>query len=122
MTPSQRTSSDLAVDTLGVEQSRSRSDKYFFATLFADTGANQHRRVGRQRDSARMAASGRVFTDSAGHCWTVIEVHPASAAVDDSGWLAFISDNDIRRIWNYPADWRGLSAAELETIGRETEG
>jgi len=116
MTPSQRTSGGLAVDTLGVEQSRSYSDRYFFATLFADTGTSQHRHVGQQRDSARKAGSGRVFVDSAGHCWTVMEVHAASATVDDSGWLAFISDNNIRRIWNYPADWRELTAAELETI------
>jgi hypothetical protein len=33
-----------------------------------------------------------------------------------SACLVFDSDAVIRRVWNYPTDWRALSAAELVAI------
>ena len=62
------------------------------------------------------------FTDSNGVVWAVREdgtEHVRSMASDvPSGatWLRFDSDLEVRRLWHYPDDWRGLSPIQLETL------
>ena len=43
-----------------------------------------------------------------GQSWIIEERHHSS------GWsLIFSTDNVMRRVWQYPADWRGLPVSEL---------
>ena len=62
------------------------------------------------------------FTDSSGVSWTVRE-----DGADDSRplsgdpqpgttWLRFDSELEVRRLWHYPDDWRGLNPVQLETL------
>jgi hypothetical protein len=69
-----------------------------------------------------MRGIGRVFADGTGNCWLVMEICPASAVVEDVGWLTFVSDQAIRQVWAYPAGWRGLSAEDLETMCLQGSG
>lgn len=62
------------------------------------------------------------FTDSDGVLWNVREdgaddargfssdVHPGTT------WLRFESELEVRRLWHYPDDWRGLSPIQLESL------
>jgi hypothetical protein len=62
------------------------------------------------------------FTDSDGVLWNVREdgADDARAYASDvqpgTTWLRFESDLEVRRLWHYPDDWRGLSAIQLETL------
>lgn len=62
------------------------------------------------------------FTDSDGVLWAVREDGaddgPAlsSDAAPGSAWLRFESDLEVRRLWHYPDDWRGLSPLQLESL------
>lgn len=68
----------------------------------------------------------RDFVDDAGVAWRVWAVtpdqlQPRTAAEDylgdfGEGWLCFESENDRRRLANYPADWAGLPDAELRAL------
>jgi len=59
----------------------------------------------------------RTFRDAAGCTWSAHEV--AAGAVP---WahgprcLLFGSETVVRRVWDYPPDWRALSDAELEAL------
>ena len=62
------------------------------------------------------------FTDSDGVLWTVREDgadedKPPSADVTPGvSWLRFESELEVRRLWHYPDDWRGLSPLQLESL------
>ena len=62
------------------------------------------------------------FTDSSGVSWTVREdgaddARPLSGdAQPGTAWLRFDSDLEVRRLWHYPDDWRGLNPVQLETL------
>ena len=62
------------------------------------------------------------FTDSDGAVWTVREDGAddgRSLTTDASSgttWLRFESDLEVRRLWHYPDDWRGLSHIQLESL------
>jgi len=63
------------------------------------------------------------FTDSNGAQWAVREdgANEAFASgrdehVPGTAWLRFESDHEVRRLWHYPDDWRGLSPIQLESL------
>lgn len=63
------------------------------------------------------------FTDSSGVPWLVKEdgadesrAHGSSEGVPGTAWLRFESDLEVRRLWHYPDDWRGLSPLQLESL------
>jgi hypothetical protein len=62
------------------------------------------------------------FTDSDGVVWSVREDgsdDTRSLAADVSpgtSWLRFESELEVRRLWHYPDDWRGLSPLQLESL------
>jgi hypothetical protein len=62
------------------------------------------------------------FTDSEGVVWNVREDGAdearsfASDAQPGTTWLRFESDLEVRRLWHYPDDWRGLSPIQLESL------
>jgi hypothetical protein len=62
------------------------------------------------------------FTDSDGVLWAVREDGAddaralSSDAAPGSAWLRFESDLEVRRLWHYPDDWRGLSPLQLESL------
>ena len=63
----------------------------------------------------------RLFTDSFGFHWQVIEIEPeANVAVDRGGglrgWLYFFSRGATRVLRDYPAQWRDLTWSELEDL------
>jgi len=45
--------------------------------------------------------------------WRIYELSPASYDRRGSNTLVFESDGVIRRVRNFPADWRNLSVTEL---------
>lgn len=57
----------------------------------------------------------RIFIDSEGVRWRVYE-QPFSTYDRRGQSLIFISDAAVRRVREYPADWRALSDAELTTL------
>jgi len=63
-----------------------------------------------------------VFTDSDGVQWVVREdgadeARSISAVVPPGTvWLRFESELEVRRLWHYPDDWRGLSPMQLESL------
>ena len=62
------------------------------------------------------------FTDSDGVAWSVREDgadDPRALMADvppGTTWLRFESDLEVRRLWHYPDDWRGLSPIQLESL------
>ena len=62
------------------------------------------------------------FTDSDGVLWNVREdgadeTRPLAADVSPgTTWLRFDSELEVRRLWHYPDDWRGLSPIQLESL------
>jgi len=62
------------------------------------------------------------FTDSNGINWVIREdgaENPRSLSGDvapGATWLRFDSELEVRRLWHYPDDWRGLSPIQLETL------
>ena len=63
------------------------------------------------------------FTDSSGVRWSVREdgaddsrVHGNSEGVPGTAWLRFESEYEVRRLWHYPDDWRGLNPLQLESL------
>lgn len=62
------------------------------------------------------------FTDSDGVSWCVREdgaeeaKSVASAGSPGTTWLRFESELEVRRLWHYPDDWRGLSPMQLESL------
>ena len=62
------------------------------------------------------------FTDSDGVVWSVREDgadDPRALAADvppGTTWLRFESELEVRRLWHYPDDWRGLSPLQLESL------
>jgi len=63
-----------------------------------------------------------VFTDSDGVRWVVREDGAdesrsvATVAPPGTAWLRFESELEVRRLWHYPDDWRGLSPMQLESL------
>ena len=62
------------------------------------------------------------FTDSEGAMWNVREdgtddIRPSSRDVaPGTSWLRFENDSEVRRLWHYPDDWRGLTPVQLESL------
>jgi hypothetical protein len=62
------------------------------------------------------------FTDSDGVAWNVREdgsEDPRALTADvppGTTWLRFESELEVRRLWHYPDDWRGLSPNQLESL------
>ena len=62
------------------------------------------------------------FTDSSGVSWTVREDGADDSrsthgdAPPGTAWLRFESELEVRRLWHYPDDWRGLNPLQLETM------
>lgn len=62
------------------------------------------------------------FTDSDGVLWSVREdggddTHSVSSDPSPgAAWLRFESELEVRRLWHYPDDWRGLSPIQLESL------
>jgi hypothetical protein len=63
------------------------------------------------------------FTDSTGVLWVVREdgadeSRPSTRpeGIPGSDWLRFESELEVRRLWHYPDDWRGLNALQLESL------
>ena len=62
------------------------------------------------------------FTDSDGVLWNIREdgaddARSLSADVSPgTSWLRFESELEVRRLWHYPDDWRGLSPLQLESL------
>ena len=62
------------------------------------------------------------FTDSDGVVWNVREdgaddTRSLTADVSPgTTWLRFESELEVRRLWHYPDDWRGLSPLQLESL------
>jgi hypothetical protein len=63
------------------------------------------------------------FTDSSGIHWSVREdgtdsarAHLRPEGVTGTAWLRFESDLEVRRLWHYPDDWRGLNPLQLESL------
>ena len=62
------------------------------------------------------------FTDSDGVVWAVREdgaEDPRALTADvppGTTWLRFESELEVRRLWHYPDDWRGLSPLQLESL------
>ncbi|MDF2772191.1 MAG: hypothetical protein K0S86_1685 [Geminicoccaceae bacterium] len=63
------------------------------------------------------------FTDSSGIRWSVKEdgaddarTHRNPDGVPGTAWLRFESEYEVRRLWHYPDDWRGLSPLQLESL------
>jgi hypothetical protein len=62
------------------------------------------------------------FTDSDGVLWNIREdgadeVRPLAADISpNTTWLRFESELEVRRLWHYPDDWRGLSPMQLESL------
>src|SRR5829696_6962588 len=63
------------------------------------------------------------FTDSDGVMWNVREdgaddsrSYTTSDVPPGTTWLRFESDLEVRRLWHYPDDWRGLSPMQLESL------
>ena len=62
------------------------------------------------------------FIDSDGVVWSVREdgaddVRPFTSDIPPgTTWLRFESDLEVRRLWHYPDDWRGLSAIQMESL------
>ena len=62
------------------------------------------------------------FTDSDGVVWNVREDggdDPRALTADvppGTTWLRFESELEVRRLWHYPDDWRGLSDMQLESL------
>ena len=63
-----------------------------------------------------------MFTDSEGVMWIVREDGAdearsiAAAVPPGTTWLRFESELEVRRLWHYPDDWRGLSPMQLESL------
>ena len=62
------------------------------------------------------------FTDSDGVLWSVREdgaddTRSLTADVPPgTTWLRFESELEVKRLWHYPDDWRGLSPLQLESL------
>lgn len=63
-----------------------------------------------------------LFKDAEGSTWEVHEVlvSPGSPWARGERCLLFRAAGTIRRVWNYPADWRRLAPAELEELSWRT--
>jgi hypothetical protein len=56
----------------------------------------------------------RLFVDANGVEWEVLEVNGTDVpAARGERCLIFRSPGAVRRVWNYPRAWTGMSASEL---------
>jgi hypothetical protein len=56
----------------------------------------------------------RIFVDATGVEWEVSEIDGAHVpAARGERCLVFRSAAAVRRVWNYPTSWTGMSASEL---------
>ncbi|GAC1697187.1 MAG: hypothetical protein NVS9B3_14960 [Gemmatimonadaceae bacterium] len=63
----------------------------------------------------------RIFFDTYGQRWQVYErIDYPSADARERPCLIFESAAIVRRVWNYPTNWRGLTSAQLVTLSWRT--
>jgi hypothetical protein len=66
---------------------------------------------------ASSAAGARHFMDPDGVAWTVTEVDGATVpGARGAACLVFEAGHVIRRVWNYPDDWRSLPPEALLAV------
>jgi len=59
----------------------------------------------------------RIFIDSGGVEWEVVEVDGMDVpAARGERCLIFRSPAAVRRVWNYPRSWTGMTASELAEL------
>jgi hypothetical protein len=59
----------------------------------------------------------RIFVDGNGVEWEVTEIDGADVpAARGERCLVFRSPAAVRRVWNYPTSWTGMSASELVNL------
>jgi hypothetical protein len=68
----------------------------------------------------------RVFEDIRGIRWHAFAVHPSSerSALPEpyrAGWLAFESENEMRRVAPIPSNWKEVSVDELRELCHKAE-
>jgi hypothetical protein len=63
-----------------------------------------------------LARGGSMFRDSVGRWWCVYEYDCTSGSRTAGCCLVFESVDIMRRLRRFPADWRRLSATELEAL------
>ena len=62
-----------------------------------------------------------IFVDSAGVDWRIYEFACVDVpAARGPQCLVFESDAAIRRVWNYPTNWKDLSSTELTALSWNT--
>ena len=101
-----------------VERSKAEAQAVRFASIEA-----------RRQRAARRAAWGlnwidsqsllnpHSFRDKEDNCWTVQEVDTSKVSwARRPSCLIFSSELAIRRVWDFPADWRKLGNGELERL------
>ena len=77
----------------------------------AEPSANGRRRMDVSRSSSVE------FYDSEGTLWIVRERDAGRVpGAQGKRCLIFSSDTTIRRVWNYPSDWRDLPASVLRDL------
>jgi hypothetical protein len=59
---------------------------------------------------------GRAYLDAAGKWWCVSERPCRESDPADMTCLVFMSEGTVRRVLNFPEDWRRLTAAELQAV------
>ncbi len=64
-----------------------------------------------------MTSPSLVFIDKSGVDWRIYEMSRAQVpAPRGDACLVFESQAAIRRVWNYPNDWRSLTTEELAAL------
>ena len=79
---------------------------------------------GKQLDAPDHVASHRVFEDFSGSRWHAFAVYPEDANSEPTalpeayqkGWLAFRSEQEVRRVAPLPSNWNELSIDELREL------
>ena len=79
---------------------------------------------GEQLDAPDHVASHRVFEDFCGNRWHAFAVYPEDANSEPTalpeayrkGWLAFRSEQEVRRVAPLPSNWNELSIDELREL------
>ena len=60
-----------------------------------------------------VSTDAKIFHDADGVTWWVHEVDGEQMGTAGTACLLIVSANELRRLWQYPSDWRSLSPEEL---------
>jgi hypothetical protein len=86
----------------------------------AEAGARASTGEARPNETPPTSREAKIFRDAAGVTWWVHEVAGEHLGTVGATCLLVVSANELRRIWRFPADWRGLSPQELLRLPQET--